>query len=124
VLEHILDLDKFVQSMRIVLKPGSSLIIAVPHFGSILTVLMGKKDFFITPPVHLNYFSLPGIASLLKRNGFSVKASFTSSKVNLERYRNRLGPGRYAVNTAGYLAMRLSEAFKRSIVLNVCATRL
>ena len=124
VLEHILDLDQFVLSMRIVLKPGSSLIIAVPHFGSILTALMGKKDFFITPPVHLNYFSLPGIESLLKRNGFSVKASFTSSKVNLERYRNRLGPGRYAVNTAGYLAMRLSEAFKRSIVLNVCATRL
>jgi SAM-dependent methyltransferase len=122
VLEHILDIDKFVQDMRLVLKPGGSLIIAVPHFGSILTTLMGKKDFFITPPIHLNYFSLPGIAALLKRNGFSVEASFTSSKVNLERYKNRLGPGRYAVNTAGYLAMRLSEAFKRSIVLNVCAT--
>ena len=43
VLEHILDLDKFVQDMRIVLKPGSSLIIAVPHFGSILTTLMGRS---------------------------------------------------------------------------------
>jgi SAM-dependent methyltransferase len=122
VLEHILDVDKFVQDMRIVLKPGSSLIIAVPHFGSILTTLMGEKDFFITPPIHLNYFSLPGLTALLKRNGFSVEASFTSSKVNLERYRNRLGPGRYAINTAGYLAMRLSEAFQKSIVLNVCAT--
>jgi SAM-dependent methyltransferase len=122
VLEHILDLDKFVQDMRIVLKPGSSLIIAVPHFGSILTTLMGEKDFFITPPIHLNYFSLPGMTALLKRNGFLVEASFTSSKVNLERYKNRLGPGRYVINTAGYLAMWLSEAFNRSIVLNVCAT--
>jgi len=123
VLEHILDLDKFIQDMGIALKSGSSLIVAVPHFGSILTTLMGKKDFFLTPPVHLNYFSLPGIQALLKRNGFLVVASFTSSKVNLERYRSRLGPGRYAVNAAGYLAMRLSEAFNRSIVLNVCATR-
>jgi hypothetical protein len=70
----------------------------------------------------LNYFSLPGITALLKRNGFEVKASYTSSKVNLERYKSRLGPGRYAINTAGYLAMRLSEVFQRSIVLNVCAT--
>ena len=122
VLEHILDVDKFVQDMRVVLKPGSSLIIAVPHFGSILTMLMGEKDFFITPPIHLNYLSLPGITALLMRNGFEVKASYTSSKVNLERYKNRLGPGRYAINTAGYLAMRLSEVFQRSIVLNVCAT--
>lgn len=122
VLEHILDIEKFVQDIGIVLKPGGSLIIAVPHFGSILTALMGKKDFFITPPIHLNYFSLPGIAALLKRNGFSVDASYTSSKVNVERYRKFLGPGRYAVNMAEYLAMRLSEAFKRSIVLNVCAT--
>ena len=101
VLEHILDLDKFVKDMRIVLKPGSSLIIAVPHFGSILTTLMGRRDFFLTPPEHLNYFSLPGITALLKRNGFSVKACFTSSKVNLERYTNRLGPASYAVNAAG-----------------------
>jgi SAM-dependent methyltransferase len=124
VLEHILDLDRFVQDMRIVLRPGGSLIVAVPHFGSILTTLMGKRDFFISPPIHLNYFSLPGVVAVLKRNGFSVNASFTSSKVNLERYRSRLGRGRYLVNTAGYLAMRLSEAFHRSIVLNVCATRL
>jgi SAM-dependent methyltransferase len=124
VLEHILDLDKFVQDMRIVLKPGGSLIIAVPHFGSILTTLMGEKDFFITPPIHLNYFSLPGLTALLRRNGFSVEASYTSSKVNVERYKDRLGPGRYVINTAGYMVMRASEAFGRSIVLNVCATRI
>lgn len=124
VLEHILDLEKFVQDMRIVLKPGGSLIIAVPHFGSILTTLMGEKDFFVTPPIHLNYFSLPGLTALLKRNGFVVEANYTSSKINLERYRSRLGPGRYVINVAGYLAMRASEAFGRSIVLNVCATRL
>jgi 2-polyprenyl-3-methyl-5-hydroxy-6-metoxy-1,4-benzoquinol methylase len=123
VLEHILDPDKFVQDIGMVLKPGGSLIIAVPHFGSILTTLMGEQDFFITPPIHLNYFSLPGMTALLKRNGFVVDASYTSSKVNLERYRTRLGAGRYVINTAGYLAMRASEAFGRSIVLNVCATR-
>jgi len=123
VLEHIPDPDLFVQNIRTVLKPGGSLIVAVPLFGSILTPLMGKKDFFVTPPTHLNYFSLAGLTGLLNRHGFQVAASYTSPKVNMERYKSSLGPMRYAVNIGGYLVLKGSEIFHRSVVLNVCAKR-
>jgi len=123
VLEHISDPDVFVQNIRTILKPGGSLIVAVPLFGSILTLLMGKKDFYITPPTHLNYFSLAGLTGLLNCNGFQVVASYTSPKVNMERYKSSLGPIRYAVNSGGYLVLKASEIFHRSVVLNVCAKR-
>jgi SAM-dependent methyltransferase len=123
VLEHIPDPDLFVQSIRTVLKPGGTVIVAVPLFGSILTSFMGKKDFFVTPPTHLNYFSLAGLTELLNRHGFQVVASYTSPKVNLERYKSSLGPMRYAVNIGGYLVLKASESFHRSVVLNVCAKR-
>lgn len=123
VLEHISDPDQFVQNIRTILKPGGSLIVAVPLFGSILTLLMGKKDFFISPPNHLNYFSLAGLTGLLNRHGFQVVASYTSPKVNMERYKSSLGPMRYAVNIGGYLILKGSEIFHRSVVLNVCAKR-
>ena len=123
VLEHIPDPNSFVENIRTILKPGGSLIVAVPLFGSILTLLMGKRDFFVTPPVHLTYFSLAGLTGLLHRNGFQVAASFTSPKVNMERYKTILGPMRYAVNMGGYMVLRASEIFHRSVVLNVCAKR-
>jgi SAM-dependent methyltransferase len=123
VLEHIPDPDLFVRNICTILKPGGAVVIAVPLFGSILTLLMGKNDFFVTPPVHLTYFSLDGLAGLLSRNGFEVVASYTSPKVNMERYRSSLGPMRYAVNIGAYLALGVSEMFHRSVVLNVCATR-
>ncbi len=123
VLEHISDPNLFVQNIRTILKPGGSLIVAVPLFGSILTRFMGKKDFFITPPTHLNYFSLAGLTGLLKRHGFQVVASYTSPKVNMERYKSSLGPVRHAVNIGGYLVLKGSEICHRSVVLNVCAKR-
>lgn len=123
VLEHIPDPDLFLKNIRTILRPGGSLIVAVPLFGSILTPLMGKKDFYITPPTHLNYFSLAGLTGLLNRQGFQVVASYTSPKVNMERYKSSLGPMRYAVNIGGYLVLKASEVFHRSVVLNVLAKR-
>lgn len=124
VLEHILEPIPFLQNIRMVLKPGGVLLIAVPHFGSVLTAVMGKKDFFITPPVHLTYFSHAGLAELLHGSGFKVVAMYTSSKVNMNRYKARLGWARHAINASGYCVLKVSELFQRSVVLNLCAKRI
>lgn len=124
VLEHILEPMPFLRNIRMVLKPGGVLLIAVPLFGSVLTAAMGKKDFFITPPVHLTYFSHAGLAELLHESGFKMIASYTSSKVNMNRYKTRLGWARYAINVSGYCVLKVSELFQRSIVLNMCAKRI
>jgi SAM-dependent methyltransferase len=124
VLEHIADPEQALNNARKVLRSGGVAIIAVPLFGSILTSVMGRRDFFLTPPEHLTYFSCAGLAKLLERTGYQIEASYTSSKVNMLRYRSRFGAGSYAINMAVYGLLRVSELFKRSIVLNVCARRI
>jgi SAM-dependent methyltransferase len=121
VLEHLREPDGILSDIRSVLRPGGSLVIAVPLFGSVITTVLGKGDFFISPPEHLSFYSLKGLTAILARNGFLVDASYSSSKVNLLRYRRALGPVCYAVNAAGYVALRFSELAKRSVVINVCA---
>jgi SAM-dependent methyltransferase len=121
VLEHLPDPDRLMNNVAQVLRPGGTIIIAVPLFGSVLTSVMGKRDFFITPPEHLTCFSRAGMERLLERHAFLVESMYTSSKVNMLRYRRLLGPACYAINLAAYGVLKLSELVNRSIVLNVCA---
>jgi SAM-dependent methyltransferase len=123
VFEHVPEPEQILNNVSLVLRPGGVVIIAVPLFGSVLTAVMGKKDFFITPPEHLTYFSHAGLIGLLKRYGYHVESMYTSSKVNVLRYRNQLGPACYAVNVAAYSVLKLAELINRSVVLNVCARR-
>ncbi|HWA96666.1 MAG TPA: class I SAM-dependent methyltransferase [Terracidiphilus sp.] len=121
VLEHLPNPDQIMIDVRTVLRPGGVIMIAVPLFGSIITSVLGKRDFFVTPPEHLNYFSLSGLKALLERHGFSIVSSYSSSKVNMLRYKRLFGPACYAFNGAAYGVLRASELFKRSVVINVCA---
>jgi 2-polyprenyl-3-methyl-5-hydroxy-6-metoxy-1,4-benzoquinol methylase len=123
VLEHIPDPEQLLNDVSLVLRARGAVIISVPLFGSILTSIMGKKDFFITPPEHLTYFSHAGLGGLLQRNGYLIESMHTSSKVNMLRYSNLIGPVCYAVNMVAYSALKFSELFNRSVVLNVCARR-
>jgi len=85
VLEHILDPDRFVENIRNVLDKGGITTILVPHFGSVLSILQGKRDMFISPPEHLNFFSKKGLCHLFYRHGFSLKRLETTSKINRRR---------------------------------------
>lgn len=123
VLEHIVDPLRFLQDLYSVVAPGGVVVISVPLFGSIVTAVLGERDPFVSPPVHLNYFSLAALRKLLARARFTTVGSYTSSKVNLERYRSRLGALRHAVNLPTWGLLRASELLHRSVVLNVCARR-
>ena len=123
VLEHLPHPEMVLNNVGVVLRPGGVVIIAVPLFGSVLTAVMGKRDFFITPPEHLTYFSQAGLGNLLERNGYRIESIYTSSKVNMLRYRSKLGPACYAVNMTAYGVLKLSELVNRGVVLNVCARR-
>lgn len=123
VLEHLPDPEQILNNVSLVLRPRGVVIIAVPLFGSVITAVMGKRDFFVTPPEHLTYFSHAGLGRLLEMHGYLIESVYTSSKVNMLRYRNRLGPVCYAVNTAAYSVLKFSELFNKSVVLNVCARR-
>lgn len=120
VLEHVPEPGAFVENLSLVLKQGGIAAIAVPHFGSMLSRLQGRKDMFISPPEHLNFFSRPGLVGLFRRKGFVLLAFRTVSKVNRTSLRNRVrwAPLRPLAWRAVYGSLRISDALGRGMVLN------
>jgi len=80
VLEHIANLDEAVDSIKMLLGKRGIAVIAVPHFKSLVSMLQGKKDMFIIPPEHLNFFSMSGLTSLFSRHRFSLLRRETISR--------------------------------------------
>jgi 2-polyprenyl-3-methyl-5-hydroxy-6-metoxy-1,4-benzoquinol methylase len=85
VLEHIIDPDDFVNNIHRALCTEGLAAVSLPHYGSALSTIQGQNDMFITPPEHLNFFSVKGLTYLFKRHGFTLERIETSSKVNRTR---------------------------------------
>lgn len=81
VLEHVTDPAAVAHHLSTVLRPGGLAAIAVPHFGSALSRLQGRRDMYISPPGHLNFFSRRGLTSLFAHSGFTLERLDTASKV-------------------------------------------
>ena len=120
VLEHLPHPVETVKSIRMVLRQGGIVCIAVPHFGSFVSRLQGVNDMFVSPPEHLNFFSRSGLKELFLKNGFRLCFVETVSKIprrrieRLARFR-RLGAVGWRVLFAG---MRLTDWCGAGMVLN------
>jgi SAM-dependent methyltransferase len=120
VLEHIRDVDATVENLSKLLAPGGLVVIAVPHFGSWLSRAQGKKDMFIAPPEHLNYFSSKGLAALFQRHGFSLGKLHTVSRFDVGRVARKVPVplvGNLASRTL-LAAMHLSDSVGGGMFLN------
>lgn len=73
ILEHVLDVNLWVDKAHRLLEPGGILAIALPNFGSITRRLLQERDPFVCPPTHLNFFSPRSLSSLLRKHGFEVE---------------------------------------------------
>ncbi len=71
VLEHLADPERAITLVRRLLRPGGIAVIAVPQFRSWLSLLSGRRDMFISPPVHLSFFTRSGLATLMRRHGLA-----------------------------------------------------
>jgi SAM-dependent methyltransferase len=120
VLEHIAEPEAFVADLAFVLRPGGLAVVCVPHFGSFLSRLQGKRDMFICPPEHLNFFSARGLRRLLEGRGFEIAALDTVSKLNRRRLLPRFGGGAFAERMVLglYQGMRLTDSLHMGTVLN------
>jgi len=87
VLEHVVDLDEAVNSLNMLLGKNGIAAIAVPHFKSLVSMFHGKKDMFIIPPEHLNFFSMSCLTTLFSRHHFSLLRRETISRFPPESIR-------------------------------------
>lgn len=88
VLEHVLDPDLFLESIRNVMNEDGILAITVPNDYSDIQQLaidegMIDRDFWFVPPHHLHYFNTRTILTFLQRRGFEVLDAFSDFPVDL-----------------------------------------
>ena len=72
VLEHVHDLQAYVQQLQRLLKPGGKLLIAVPNYTSGDARYFGINWAAYDVPRHLYHFSPPSIRILLERNSLKL----------------------------------------------------
>nr|WP_246250206.1 class I SAM-dependent methyltransferase [Bradyrhizobium cajani] len=91
VLEHLpMDADP-IKSLHVLLRTNGVCAIAIPHFRSYLSILQGKGDMFISPPEHLNYFTVKGLSDAFASRGFQTIKCETVSRFDYRKFKKRFG---------------------------------
>lgn len=76
VLEHVHDLQGYLERIRKLLKPGGALLIAVPNYTSTDARLYGEFWAAYDVPRHLYHFSPVSMDVLMQRHGFSIRQKY------------------------------------------------
>jgi 2-polyprenyl-3-methyl-5-hydroxy-6-metoxy-1,4-benzoquinol methylase len=74
VLEHITDLNDFLKEINRILSPGGFIVLSQPTYVGLIAKLSGIKWYGWVPKDHVWHFTPENISSVLKQNGFMVKA--------------------------------------------------
>lgn len=88
VLEHVIDPDLFLNSIRKIMVPEGLLAITVPNdFSQLHKLLLAQgmidREFWFSPPHHLHFFNTDNIVSFVENRGFVVVDSFSDFPVDM-----------------------------------------
>lgn len=72
VLEHVHDLISYIQRLKLLLKDGGRLFIAVPNYTSLDAMIYQEYWAAYDVPRHLYHFSPESIQALMERNGMKI----------------------------------------------------
>ena len=109
IIEHVIDVDKFLANAHRVLKPGGYFLVSTPNLASLgrrLLLLFGKNPFIEiswrdkingAPSVgHVRYFTMESLHRTLTMSGFAVE-KITSDMFNFGPFKStaigKLAPG-------------------------------
>lgn len=73
VFEHVLDPEKILSQIKMLLRPGGVFFIAVPNLDSLVSKVQGKFWAWAAPPDHLYFYNPVNLPLLLKRSGFDIE---------------------------------------------------
>jgi len=90
VLEHVYDVNEWIEKAAKLLRPNGVCVVALPNFGSIIRRMLGSGDPFICPPMHLNHFDSRNLSRLMARHGFVVRKVEWASRIPTTAFSRRL----------------------------------
>jgi SAM-dependent methyltransferase len=77
VLEHVPDPDWLLAAAARLMRPWGALYLTTPNGRSLTARLLGTRWTVISPPEHLQLFSVKGLHAALARSGFLVRRTWT-----------------------------------------------
>lgn len=107
VLEHAADVNQWVQKAWCLLRAGGVLCVAVPNFGGLMRQVLGRRDPYVTPPAHLNYFTKQSLVILLEKHQFRAEPVRTISRIPYDALSKRLSRAPYLSRPLTYLMANL-----------------
>jgi SAM-dependent methyltransferase len=138
VVEHVGDAESLLRAAHRVLRPGGALYLTTPHGRGLSARLLGTRWSIVSPPEHLQLFSVRGITAALQRAGLQPRrlrahgvnphelmararmadsgCTFarveTSYQLNEALSRNHLGTATKATANAALSVLRLGDTLK------------
>lgn len=73
VLEHIYEPLQLLRDIRVVVKPGGTLLLTTPNAGSLTAKLFGQRWIHCHPPYHVMLYTRTAVARVLHDAGFIVE---------------------------------------------------
>lgn len=122
VIEHLSFEKNPIKDINSVLKDNGVVVLAFPNFSSLLAMLLRKRDFFLIPPEHLNYFTKKTICELLSKEGFEILKVETVSRFNPESF-NKFGIFKSVLSSVLGAFLKFSDSIGRGMFLNVYARK-
>jgi SAM-dependent methyltransferase len=122
VLEHALDPLDWLRRSHELLRPGGLLVIALPNFGGIYR-LLGTRDPYLIPPVHVNFFSPDSMRRALVDVGLVPARIDSHSLMTARRGDGRIGAKRALLSISMKFIAFAIDPFAKGIILRAFAYR-
>ncbi len=123
ILEHVVDINHWIEKSYELLDEKGMLVVALPNFGSLTRKMLQDKDPFICPPAHLNHFSPRNLTRLMAKHGFTVRDVQWVSRMptrSIERRLPKVGkPLMPAIRLAANATFKAMDILRHGMIINV-----
>lgn len=94
VFEHVFDPDKFIKDLKKVTKKNGLILLTTLSYSGFDLLTLGKESNSISPPHHINFFTVEGFREILKKNNLEEVSITTPGKLDVDLVINKANEGK------------------------------